>query len=50
MNEAFGMMDQGYFKSKNEILGWLNETFKVNVSKIEDLGSGSIYCLIIDSM
>ena len=29
MNEAFGMMDEGYFISRSEILKWINELLKV---------------------
>ena len=29
MNEAFGMMDEGYFTSRGEILTWINDLLKV---------------------
>lgn len=38
MNEAFGMMDEGYFKSRTEILKFVNELLQLNVTKIESLG------------
>lgn len=44
MNEAFGIMDQGYFKAKAEIIAWINESLKLNITKVEELGSGAVYC------
>ena len=32
MNEAFGIMDQGYFKAKAEIIAWINESLKLNLT------------------
>ena len=29
MNEAFGMMDEGYFISRSEILKWVNDLLQV---------------------
>lgn len=46
---VIGLMDSAYFVSKNELLKWINETLSLNISFIEDLGSGSIYCQLIDS-
>lgn len=31
MEEALGMMDEGYFVSRNEILTWLNNLLQVNI-------------------
>ena len=44
MDQAIGMMDAGYFCGQSEILKWINETLVLNVTKIEALGAGSIYC------
>ena len=48
-------MDEGYFVPKSEILAWVNALLQVffpfnqiNITKIEALGSGSIYCQIFD--
>jgi hypothetical protein len=35
MNEAFGMMDEGYFTSRGEIITWINDLLKLNITKIE---------------
>ena len=50
MNEAFGMMDEGYFKPRTEILKFINDLLQLNVTKIESLGQGAVYCQIIDAM
>lgn len=44
MDDAMGMMDEGYFVSKTEILKWINDMLQLNLSKIEELGSGAVYC------
>jgi len=31
MNEAFGIMDEGYFISRSEILGWVNNLLEVTL-------------------
>lgn len=44
MDQAIGMMDAGYFCGQNDILKWINETLQLNVTKIEALGAGNIFC------
>lgn len=46
---VIGLMDSAYFVSKNELLKWINDTLSLGLNYIEDLGSGSIYCQLIDS-
>ena len=29
MNEAFGMMDEGYFTSRGDIIKWINDLLNV---------------------
>jgi RP/EB family microtubule-associated protein len=49
-NEAvIGLMDSAYFVSKNDLLKWVNETLQLDLVFIEDLGSGSIYCQLLDA-
>ena len=31
-------------------MSWINELLKLNVSKIEQLGTGAVYCQILDVM
>lgn len=50
MSEAvIGLMDSAYFVSKNDLLKWLNDTLHLDITFIEDLGSGSIYCQLLDA-
>ena len=43
------MMSQAYFVSKNDIISWINQILKVNMTKIEQLGTGAILCQLIDA-
>ena len=50
MGDKFGMMDNAYFTSKSEIIKWINETLKLNITKIEQACTGAIYCQLLDSI
>lgn len=39
---AIGMMDGAFFVSKSAILDWLNSTYKLHLSKIEETASGAL--------
>lgn len=43
-NEAFGIMDEAYFVPRGEIIKWVNDLLKINLPRIEALGSGAVYC------
>ena len=47
--QNFGLMNGAYFVSKREILDWVNNTLSLNIVKIEQLGTGAIYCQLIDA-
>ncbi|KRX01887.1 Calponin homology domain [Pseudocohnilembus persalinus] len=49
-DQSIGMMEGAFFVSKGEIFNWVNSLLKINVNKIEQLGTGAVYCQIIDSM
>lgn len=34
--------------SRNQLLSWVNNTLKLSISKIEQLGSGAVYCQMLD--
>ena len=48
MSITFGMMDNAYFIGKTEIMKWINETLKMNITRVEQACTGAIYCQLID--
>ena len=48
MSDVFGMMDNAYFIGKSEIIRWINEILKMNITRIEQACTGAIYCQLID--
>ncbi len=48
MSVTFGMMDNAYFIGKTEIIKWINETLKMNITRVEQACTGAIYCQLID--
>lgn len=47
---GIGMMDPAYFVGRREILSWLNGTFQMNLSKIEETASGAVACQVLDAI
>lgn len=47
---AIGMMDGAFFVSKSAILDWLNSTYKLHLTKIEETASGAVACQVLDSI
>jgi microtubule-associated protein, RP/EB family len=50
MTDSIGIMEGAFFVGKNEILNWINQTYKLNMAKIEQACTGAVYCQIIDSL
>jgi microtubule-associated protein, RP/EB family len=48
--ESFGILSDAYSVSKNVILDWMNEDFQLQLSKIEQCATASVYCMIIDKI
>lgn len=42
-------MNIAYSVSRHEIIEWINNLLSIELTKIEQLGSGSIYCHILDA-
>jgi len=45
---SIGMMDPAYFVGRRQILEWLNSTFSMSLTKIEQTASGAVACQIMD--
>jgi hypothetical protein len=50
MSESIGIMDEGYFVPRGEILKWINQILKLDLTMIEQLGSGAVYCQLLDAV
>lgn len=42
--------NDSYYTGKNEILAWIRSKYQPGFQRIEDLGSGAVYCQIFESM
>eukprot|EP00300_Choanocystis_sp_HF-7_P030495 c39340_g1_i1.p1 GENE.c39340_g1_i1~~c39340_g1_i1.p1 ORF type:complete len:261 (+),score=51.13 c39340_g1_i1:55-837(+) len=50
MSEAIGMMDSAYFVSRSELLNWLNSTFALDYSKVEQCCTAAAHCQVVDAI
>jgi len=50
MSAAMGMMHEGYFVGRKELIAWIQANFQPSFGKIEDLANGVVYCQIVDSI
>lgn len=48
--QSIGMMEGAFFVPKTDLLNWVNSTLALEVTKIEQLGTGAVYCNLIDAM
>jgi len=46
--DSIGMMNKAYAVPRGEVLQWLNDLLSLTLSKIEQLGTGAVYCQIFD--
>lgn len=42
-------MNSAYSISRHDLLEWVNNLLSTNLTKIEQLGSGNVYCQILDA-
>jgi len=50
MSEAIGMMEGAFFVPRTEILAWINNLLKLELTKIEQTCTGAIACQIMDAI
>jgi len=44
------MMSGAFFVPRTQLIDWLNSTFKLSVTKVEQCSNGAIYCQVFDSI
>jgi len=47
---SMGMMHEGYFVGRKELTAWIQQYFDPRFQKVEELGSGVVYCQILNSI
>ncbi|PNW70976.1 hypothetical protein CHLRE_17g741200v5 [Chlamydomonas reinhardtii] len=45
---SFGLQDPHYFLGRAEILGWINDTLGLRLTKVEDTCNGAVACQLLD--
>jgi RP/EB family microtubule-associated protein len=43
------MLKSGYFTTRTELLDWVNSTLQLQLTKVEQLGAGNVYCHLLDA-
>lgn len=44
------LQDPHYFMGKGEILGWINDTLGLRLSKVEETCNGAVACQLLDAL
>ncbi|PHJ19323.1 microtubule-associated protein rp eb family member [Cystoisospora suis] len=47
---SVGMMEGAFFVSRTELLDWVNHTFNLSLTKVEQAASGAVYLQIMDGL
>ncbi len=48
--QSIGMMEGAFFVPKSDLLAWVNSSLRLELTHIEQLGTGAVYCQLIDVM
>jgi hypothetical protein len=48
IEQSIGIMEGAFFVPKGEILGWVNGLLALELTRIEQLGTGAVYCQLFD--
>lgn len=48
--QSIGMMEGAFFVPKGDLMNWVNKLLSIEVTMIEQLGTGAVYCQIVDAM
>lgn len=49
-NQSIGMMEGAFFVPKADLLAWVNGLLGLDLKQIEQLGTGAVYCQLLDVM